>query len=152
MAAQAEKSAVTGVAVGDSILFKPDFSRAPGDERLLVSFRPHARGLRFFASMKQMRTMQAQSESDSPTIPQTSGERASLAQRAPQQRLRLRERHTNSVRPPLHTIQFTASQLCLSEASVECALEYLRPHFAAACSTQQGPSSQERLQSQCQKS
>ena len=140
-------------AVGDSILFKPDFSRAPCAERLRASFRPRTRGLCFFAfSRKHKRTMQVRSASDHPIIPSTSGERASLAQCAPQHLASLRERYASSVRLPLHTIQFTASQLSMSEASVACALENLRANVPAFRSTRQRPSFQERLQSQCQKS
>jgi hypothetical protein len=148
-----KRSARSDAAVGDSILFKPDLSLAHIAERLRASFRPRTRGLRFFASSReQMRASQVRSASDHQTIPSTSGERASLAQCAPQHLARLRERHATVVRPPLHTIQFTASQLSLSEASVACALESLRATVPAFRSTRQRPSSQERLQSQCQKS
>jgi hypothetical protein len=145
-------------AVGDSILFKPDLSLAHVAERLRASFRSRTRGLRFFASsQEQKRTMQVRSASDHQTIPSTSGERASLAQCAPQHEARLRERYAASLRLPLHTIQFTANKT-IAKCGLRIAdlgkrsFAFSNPHSEIRNPQFGWSSSQERLQSQCQKS
>ena len=150
------EGAAIGRVVGDSILFKSDFSRAEAAEGLRASFGSRPRTARFPAlSLKQAGVRQAQSSSSraslSKIFPLTSGAGASLAiQRAPQRARSLVE-HTRACLP-LHTIQFTASKSMLSGSSVETALARASARFPASSSNLSGPLSQERLQSQCQKS
>lgn len=146
------ESAAPGRVVGDSILFKSDFSRAQAAEGLRTSFGSCLRSLRTLAAtLKQVSMPQVRSASDRELFSITSGEGQSLVQRATQRAARFLVAHTRS-RLPLHTIQFTAIKSILSGSCVETALALSSARFPAVSPNLSWPFSQERLQSQCQKS
>ncbi|HEV7376439.1 MAG TPA: hypothetical protein VGN95_17120 [Pyrinomonadaceae bacterium] len=132
------------------LLNKPDFSRAMTEEVLSTNFRSHTRDSRSIIRATDYASAQhTPTNGDGQTISPTPGEQLMLAQRA-LNATRLNHRRVSTQHQPLHTIHTTVSKSRLSQTCTSRVRQQLRARLLAQPVF--WPSSQERLQQQCQKS